>query len=126
MAFILLALLIEVPFFYFLFFHDLADITHARTEIFFLFIITEIIIALNFRSMKYSVFTAPPHKWLLIAIVWEILLVAVLIQIPSVRDSFGISRPSASDLGLILGFGMVVFISMEAVKAFLRRRLRTA
>ena len=40
-AFILLALLIEIPFFFFLFFHDLKDIAHARTEIFFLFIIIE-------------------------------------------------------------------------------------
>lgn len=122
-AFILLALVIEIPFFYFLFFHELTDLIHARTEIFFLFIIIELIIALNFRSLRYSIFKAPPHKWLIIAIVWEIILIAALIQFPSVRDSFGIIKPSASDLGIILGFGFFVFVSMEAIKAFLRRKL---
>ncbi|MEW6334664.1 MAG: cation-translocating P-type ATPase [Thermodesulfobacteriota bacterium] len=122
-AFILVALLIEVPFFFFLFFHDLADIERARTEIFFLFIIVEIIIALNFRSMRFSIFKAPPHRWLLIALAWEIILVVVLIQFDSVRDAFGIALPAASDLGLILGFGAVVFISMEVVKAILRKKM---
>jgi len=122
-AFILLALVIEIPFFFFLFYHELYDITHARTETFFLFIIIELIIALNFRSMRYSVFKSPPHMWLVLSIVSQIILTAVLIQIPSIRDSFGIIKPSASDIGIILAFGVVVFISMEIVKAILRRRM---
>jgi len=122
-AFILMALAIEIPFFYFLFFHELTDITHARTEIFFLFIIIEIIIALNFRSMRYSIFKAPPHKWLLIAITWELALITVLIQLPSVRNAFGILKPSAPDIGTILGFGVVVFTSMEVIKVILRKKM---
>jgi Ca2+-transporting ATPase len=122
-AFILLALFIEIPFFFILFYHELYDITHARTETFFLFVIIELIIALNFRSMKYSIFKAPPHKWLLLAILWEFALIAVLVQLPSVRDAFGIIKPSASDLGIIIGFGVVVFISMEVVKTILRRKM---
>lgn len=124
-VFILLALVIEIPFFYFLFFHELVDKASARTDIFFLFIIIELIIALNFRSLKYSIFKAPPHKWLLIAIASQIILTAFIIQIPSVRDSFGILKPSASALGIILGFGVVVFASMEGLKALLRRKPRT-
>lgn len=122
-AFILLALFIEIPFFFFLFYHELSDITHARTEIFFLFVIIELIIALNFRSMRYSIFKAPPHKWLLLALLWEFALIAFLVQFPSMRDSFGIIKPSASDLGIIIGFGIVVFISMEVVKAVLRKKM---
>jgi len=122
-AFILLALFIEVPFFYFLFYHELSDVTHARTEIFFLFIIIELIIVLNFRSMRYSIFKAPPHKWLLLALVWEFALIAFLIHLPTVRDAFGIRKPSLSDLELIIGFGVVVFISMEVVKAVLRAKM---
>jgi Ca2+-transporting ATPase len=121
-SFILMALLIESPFFFFLFFHDLKDIGVARTEIFFLFIIIELIIALNFRSMRYSIFKAPPHKLLVIAIVIQIVLTALLTQIPSVRDAFGILKPSAFDFKISLGFGLFVFASMEVVKAILRRR----
>ena len=96
-AFILIALFIEIPFFFFLFYHELSDITHARTEIFFLFIIIELIIALNFRSMRYSIFKARPHKWLLLALLWEFILIAFLVQFPSMRDAFGIIKPSATD-----------------------------
>jgi nitrogen fixation/metabolism regulation signal transduction histidine kinase len=73
--------------------------------------------------MRYSVFKSPPHMWLVLAIVSQIVLTAVLIQIPSIRDSFGIIRPSFSDIEMILGFGVVVFISMEVVKAILRRKM---
>lgn len=122
-SFILRAVLIECPFFYLLFFHELSDITHARTEIFFLFIIIELVIALNCRSLIYSVFKAPPHKWLLIALAWELALIAVLIQIPSVREAFGITKPSFSDLAIIIAFGVVVFAIIEATKVILRRKI---
>jgi Ca2+-transporting ATPase len=125
-AFILLALFIEIPFFFFLFYHELYDISHARTETFFLFIIIELIIALNFRSMRYSIFKAPPHKWLLLALVWEFALIAFLVQLPTMRDAFGIVKPSASDIGIILSFGVIVFISMEVVKAVLRAKMAKA
>ncbi len=122
-SFILRAVLIECPFFYFLFFHKLADITQARTEVFFLFIIIELVIALNCRSLIYSIFKVPPHKWLLIALAWEIGLIMVLIQISSVRDAFGINKPSFSDLAIIVGFGLVVFAIIEVTKIILRRRV---
>jgi P-type Ca2+ transporter type 2C len=122
-AFILLALFIEIPFFFFLFYHELYDISHARTETFFLFIIIELIIALNFRSMRYSIFKAPPHKWLLLALVWEFALIAFLVQLPTVRDAFGIIKPTTTDIGIILAFGVIVFISMEVVKAVLRKKM---
>jgi Ca2+-transporting ATPase len=122
-AFILLALFIEIPFFFFLFYHELYDITHARTETFFLFIIIELIIALNFRSMRYSIFKAPPHKWLILALVWEFALIAFLVQLPSMRDAFGIIKPTATDLGIIICFGVIVFISMEVIKAVIRSKM---
>lgn len=123
-AFILLALLIEIPFFFFIFFHELADIKHARTEIFFLFIFIELIIALNFRSMRYSVFKVPPHKWLTLAVLSQVVLTVILIEIPSVREAFGIIHPTATDLEIIFAFGVIVFISMEIIKAILRRKLK--
>jgi len=122
-AFILLALFIEIPFFYYLFYHKLDDITDARTGTFFLFVIVELIIALNFRSMRYSIFKARPHQWLVLALIWELVLIAVLIQLPSVREAFGINKPSASDLGIIIVFGIIVFISMEVVKAVIRSKM---
>jgi P-type Ca2+ transporter type 2C len=123
-AFILLALFIEIPFFFYLFYHELSDITHARTEQMFLFIIIELIIALNFRSMRNSIFKLPPHLWLVLAILSQVVLTAILMQIPSIREAFGVSKPSASDLGIILAFGVVVFFSMEVIKVILRSKMR--
>jgi Ca2+-transporting ATPase len=122
-AFILMALILETPFFYFLFFHERTSLTHARTEIFFLFVIIELIIALNFRSLRFSIFKAPPHRWLIVAIVWEILLVFVLIQIPALRESFGILIPTSKDLAVILGFGAFIFLAMELLKMVFRKKL---
>ncbi|MDP3297479.1 MAG: cation-translocating P-type ATPase [Thermodesulfovibrionia bacterium] len=123
-AFILRAVLIESPFFFILFFYELKDITHARTEIFFLFVVIELVIALNCRSLIHSIFKAPPHKWLLIAITWEIVLIAVLIQIPSVREAFGIMKPSFSDISIIVVFGLFVFAIIEVTKVVLRKKMQ--
>ena len=123
--FILLALVIEIPFFFFLFYHELGDMGHARTEQLFLFIIIELIIALNFRSMRFSVFKLPPHLWLVLSILSQIILTAILIQIPAIRDAFGVNKPSASDFRIILGFGVVVFVCMEIIKAIIRSKLAT-
>ena len=93
---------------------------------FFLFIIIELIIALNFRSMRYSIFKTRPHKWLLLAILSQVVLIFVLIQFPSVREAFGINKPSYETMEMILGIGVVVFISMEVIKAILRRKMAAA
>ncbi|MCK9420549.1 MAG: cation-translocating P-type ATPase [Nitrospirae bacterium] len=121
LTFILLALLVEIPLFFWLFFHDLGDIEHARTEMFFLFIIVELVIALSFRSLRFSIFKAPPHGWLLLAIFWELVLVAGLIQIPALREAFGIRLPTLTDMSIVIGISVVVLLSMEALKAVLRR-----
>jgi len=122
MTFILLALIVEVPFFFWLFFHELGDMEHARTEMFFLFIIVELVIAMSFRSLKYSIVKAPPHGWLLLAIVWELVLVAALLQIPALREAFGIRLPTLADIGTVTAISVVVLLSMEALKAYLRRK----
>ena len=121
-AFLLMALVIEIPFFYLLFFHEFSNLAHARTEVFFMFIIVELVIALNFRSLRFSTFKVPPHRWLLLAILWELVLIAVLVRIPSVRSSFGILIPSLTDLGIVCGFSVVVFLAMEVIKAVIRKK----
>jgi Ca2+-transporting ATPase len=125
-AFIMFALFIETPFFYLLFFHDFANIAQARTEIFFLFIIVELVIALNFRSLRFSVFKVPPHRWLVLAILSQVIMVGVLIQVPAIRRSFGILQPTVQMLGIIFGFSAFVFLAMEAVKFIMRKKMSRA
>ncbi len=94
---------------------------HARTMLFFMCVGVELVIALNCRSLVFSIFTVPPHKWLLIALFWEVLLIALIIQLPAVRQAFGITLPSVSDLALISAIGLVVMSLIEATKILLRR-----
>jgi Ca2+-transporting ATPase len=119
---VLLALFIECPIFFWVFFQSQPDMELARTKIFFMFVVIELVIAINFRSLRYSLFQTPPHKWLLLAIGWEAILLAALVQLPAVRDAFGISMPAAFDIGVILALALVVLITIEVVKAVLRAR----
>jgi Ca2+-transporting ATPase len=125
--FMLMAVAIELPIFLWIFFGSQPDMELARTRVFFMFILIELAIALNFRSMRYSVLKAPPHKWLMIALFWELVLIAVLVQIPAVREAFGIGMPGSGDIFQILAICAFVFIAMEAMKAVVswRRRVRT-
>lgn len=122
-AFILMILVIEIPILSYIFFSELVDLTHARTLIFFFFVITELVIALHLRSVRYSVFKVPPHKWLLIAIGWEVVILVAVLQFPTLLDTLGITIPSLQDIWIILGACVVLTIGMEVVKAMMRRKL---
>jgi Ca2+-transporting ATPase len=124
LTFIALAVLIETPIFLFMYYESLPDMEAARTRMFFLFIVVELIIAMNFRSMRYSILSAPPHKWLLIAIFWEVVLIVGLMQIGAVRDAFGIHMPTSYDLIEITGIGLLVLVAMEVLKYVLRASRR--
>jgi len=117
---VLLGVLIECPIFLWIYFDNYADIEVARTKIFLLFVFVEMIIAMSFVSLRYSIFEARPHKWLLLAIAWELGLLAVLIQFPIVRETFGIRMPAWADLAMALAVSALVVFAIEMTKAYLR------
>jgi Ca2+-transporting ATPase len=121
-TFILLGAIIECPIFLWIFLHDMHNLELARTEMFLMFVIIELMLALNFRSLRYSIVEAPPHKWLVIAIVWELALLVVLLQFESVREAFGIAIPAWSDVGFVLLLGVGIMVTIELAKLVLRRR----
>jgi Ca2+-transporting ATPase len=120
--FLAIAVLMWSPFLLFVFIHDLKDIVHARTELFYLFLFVELIIALNSRSLRFGFFKLRPHKWLVIAVASQVLLTVGLLFIPSIRRGFGVLPPRPGDVVVALAFGAFVFLSMEGIKAYLRRR----
>jgi Ca2+-transporting ATPase len=122
---ILMAVLIECPIFLWMFFQSQPDMELVRTRVFFMFVFIELIIAVNFRSLRYSLIQAPPHKWLLLAIAWELVLIVVLIQFPAVREGLGIGVPSAFDLGIILALGVGIAIAIELAKIAFRTKEST-
>jgi Ca2+-transporting ATPase len=120
-TFIVLGAVIECPLFLWLFFRDMHDLELARTTVFLMFVIVELMLAMNFRSLRYSILEAPPHKWLLVAIFWELVLIAVLLQFAPVREAFGIRMPAYSDVGFAVAVGLAVMTTIEACKLVLRR-----
>jgi nucleotide-binding universal stress UspA family protein len=65
-------------------------------------------------------FQAPPHKWLLLAVGWELFLLGVLIQFPIVRETFGIRVPTWPDLALVLTVSALVVAVIEITKVYLK------
>jgi len=74
------------------FLSQIHDITGSKDRNVFLFIIVELIIALNFRSMRFSILR-PPHKWLLIPLRGTLIDFRID-PLPTVREAFGINMPS--------------------------------
>ena len=122
---ILMAVLIECPIFLWMFFQSQPDMELAGTRVFFMFVFIELIIAINFRSLRYSLIQAPPHKWLILAIAWELVLIVVLMQFPAVLDGFGIRMPLAFDLGVILALGVGIAMAIELAKIAFRTKEST-
>jgi Ca2+-transporting ATPase len=121
-AFIAMALVIEVPFFFYLFASNAHDIVVARTQIFFLFIVVELMIALSFRSLRFSIFQARPHTLLIGAIVSQLVVIFALLQIEAVRSAFGITIPTSETLMIVAAFSAFVLFCMELLKTYLNKR----
>jgi Ca2+-transporting ATPase len=117
-----MAILIESPVLLFIFFHDLTDIARARTELFFLFIVIELTIAVNFRSLRHSIFRLPPHSWLVAAIISQLVLSFLILASPTITQAFGIGMPYASDVAVMVILSVAVFGSMELIKLYLRKK----
>ena len=125
-SFILRAVAVEIPIYYWIFLSRADDLEYARTMLFFMFVGVEFVIALNCRSLVFSIFTVAPHKWLVIALAWELVIIALIVQIPAVRHAFGITLPTLPDLAIICAIGLTVMAIIEATKILLRRHRQAA
>jgi Ca2+-transporting ATPase len=123
-TFIFLFAAIYTPLFFWVFF-SAQSILEARTEIFFLFVALELVIAMNLVSLRQSILRVRPFKWLIAAVLANVVLTAVLVQIPAVREAFGVGIPSLRDIEIVLALSAGVVLAMEAAKWWLRRRLQS-
>ncbi len=121
-VFIFLSLLTVAPFFFWAFFRRGEDIALARTDLFFLFVIVELVMAVNLRSLRYSVFRLRPHKLLLASVLLGVILTFALVQVPQVRGSLGVVIPGTEDMEIVLAIALWVTLSTELTKVFLKKR----
>jgi len=119
-SFLLRAVLIEVPILLWIFLSSLPQGEEiAQTRLFLVLVFFELVLALNCRSLKYTLFKAKPHRFLLWAILWETILVLILVNIPVGRQAFGLVPVGVFEAGLVIGWCLVVLLSIEITKRLL-------
>lgn len=118
-AVILLSLLVAPIFFWVFLSQD--SLLQARTDLFVLLVAGELAMALNLRSLRYSILTTPPHLSLVASVVGSIAITAIVLAVPAVRDSFGISIPTLDILWKAVGMMVLITAMSETVKLALRR-----
>ena len=79
--------------------------------------------AYNFRSDHHSVLRAPwRNRWLNAAVGWEIVLLALITQLPVFHAAFGTFSLAWSEWLLVTGLAGTIVPVLEAVKLVQRRR----
>jgi Ca2+-transporting ATPase len=104
-----------------------ADYTEveARTMVFVSLVLTEFFKAYSFRSDRLSALVKPfANKWLNIAIVWELLLLAAILYFEPLERVFGTSALSTQNLGIAAVAAFTILPVLELGKWFIRRSER--
>jgi len=78
--------------------------------------------AYNFRSDRHSVLRQPfANRWLNLAIMWELLLLAGVVYLPFLHKPFGTNSLPLSDWPVLLGTALTIIPVLEAAKWAVRR-----
>jgi len=125
-SFLLRAVLIEVPLLLWVFLSSLPyGEQMAQTRLFLVLVFFELIIALNCRSLKYTLLEVRPHKFLIVTVLWEAMLILALINIRAAQQAFGIAPIGLFEAGLIAGLCLITLISIETTKRLLSTKTKT-
>ena len=101
---------------------DLAvSLEEARTTLFLIFVFFELVVALNCRSLIHSVFKAHPHRFLWLSTIISAALTLCVLELPSVRDAFGVTTPTSSDIVLAAILSSAPLALLEILKLGVRR-----
>ena len=93
----------------------------ARTSLFIMFIFFELVVALNCRSLKYSIFKVKPHKILSLAVIGSALSTVILFLIPQLRSAFGLVMPTLTDIMWAAVLSILPIIVIEMLKLRFRK-----
>jgi len=120
---ILRTLVVGAPFISWIFLTSLHDgIDLARTRGFIAFVSFELTLAVTCRSLKHTIIEARPHNFLLLAIVWEILLLIALLSFPVTRQALGVVELEPYSFMLAATLSAVTLISIEGTKLLFQGR----
>jgi Ca2+-transporting ATPase len=95
---------------------------HAMTMTFISLVLIQFFKAYNFRSDRDSVLRRPfANKWLNLAILWELTLLALIVYVPVLSNAFGTYALPPSDWLLALGAAFTIVPVLEVTKWLVRR-----
>ncbi len=98
------------------------SVQEAMTMAFVSLVLIQFIKAYNFRSDRHSVLHHPfANKWLNLAIVWELVMLALIIYVPVLERTFGTVGLSLNDFLIILAAAFTVSPVLELTKWMERR-----
>ena len=97
-------------------------IQEAMTMTFVSLVLIQFLKAYNFRSEHFSVLKRPfANKWLNLAILWELALLALVIYIPILQKPFGTFTLTTIDWMIIIGLSISIVPVLELAKWLQRR-----
>lgn len=93
-------------------------IDDARTRLFLAFVFVELVLAINCSSLRFPFYKVKPHRWLVLSVIWEAILVVFLIQIPQTRSALQLLAPTIGDIEWTLIAVIFTFGYIEVLKHF--------
>ena len=97
-------------------------LAEAMTMTFATLVMIEFFKAYSYRSDRLSVFDRPfANRWLNLAIVWEIGLLVLVVNLPFLQDAFGTTSLSAADWGIVVSSAITIVPVLEVAKRVIRR-----
>jgi Ca2+-transporting ATPase len=97
----------------------------AMTMTFVGVVLFEFVKAYNFRSDRHSVLRRPfANKWLNLAIIWELLLLALIVYLPVLHAPFSTYSLPPIDWAIVLALALTVIPVLEIAKWMIRRQER--
>jgi Ca2+-transporting ATPase len=98
----------------------------AMTLTFATLVLIEFFKAYSYRSDRRSVLERPfANRWLNLAIVWELALLALVVNVPFLQDAFGTTGLSAGEWALAAGAAFTVVPVLEVAKRVIHRGARS-
>jgi Ca2+-transporting ATPase len=94
----------------------------AMTMTFATLVLIEFFKAYSYRSDRHSILEGPfANKWLNLAILWEFIMLALVINVPFLQDAFGTTSLSAEEWLRLAGLAFLIIPVLEVAKWMIRR-----
>jgi Ca2+-transporting ATPase len=86
-------------------------------------VVVELLKGFSFRSDRHSVLDGPfANKWLNLAVLWEVVLLVLVINLPFLQDAFGTTSLSPQEWAIVVGAASTIVPALELAKRVVHRR----